>query len=109
MFLRKVIFFLFILTAISYGIYATRGVLFAPNLEVFSPKNGEKIFGNKVNISGRTIPKNQVWIDGAQLESDESGFFEESLFFHPGYNEVGVSVKNRFGKETRKVLKFVVE
>lgn len=109
MFLRKIIFFLFILIAVSYGVYTARGVLFAPRLLIFSPKNWEHISGTLVNFSGRTIPKTQVWVDGARVESDEKGFFEGSLFFHPGYNEMGIRVQNRFGKETKKVLKFVVE
>lgn len=109
MFLRKIIFILFILATVSYAVFASRGVLFAPNLEIFSPKNGEKIMGTKVVVSGFTNPKTKIWIDGRITESNEQGLFEESMFFHPGYNEMGISIKNRFGKETHKVLKFVVE
>lgn len=109
MFLRKIIFILFILATVSYAVFAARGVLFAPHFEVFSPKNGEKIIGTRVIVSGSTSPKIKIWIDGRITESNEQGLFEESMFFHPGYNEMGISVKNRFGKETRKVLKFVVE
>lgn len=109
MFLRKIIFSIFIIIVVSYAIYTARGVLFSPKLLIFSPKNWEHISGTRVKFSGQTIPKTQLWIDGARVESDEKGFFESSLFFHPGYNEMGISVKNRFGKETSKVLKFVVE
>jgi|SRR3989344_7255118 len=109
MFLRKIIFLIFILVSISYAIFTTRGVLFAPSLDIFSPKNWEHIAGTSVHFSGKTISKAQIWVDGAMVESDESGFFEDNMTFHPGYNEMGISVKNRFGKETKKVLQFVVE
>ena len=109
MFLRKIIFLAFLIIVVSYALYTARGVLFAPGLTIFSPKDGEHVAGTEVNFSGKTIPKNQVWVDGALVESDEKGFFLGSLFFHPGYNEMGIRVQNRFGKETRKILKFVVE
>ena len=109
MLLRKIIFFVFILVVISYAIFTSRGVLFSPRLDVFAPKNGEHIVGTNVHFSGKTIPKTQIWVDGARVESDESGFFGGAMTFHPGYNEMGFSVKNRFGRESRKVLQFVVE
>ena len=109
MFLRKIIFLIFILISISYGIFTSRGVLFAPNLDIFSPKNGEHIMGTNVHFSGKTISKAQIWVDGAMVESNEEGFFEGAMIFHPGYNEMGFSIKNRFGRETKKVLQFVVE
>lgn len=107
MFLRKIIFFVFILTVILYAIFTSRGVLFSPRLKIFSPTDGERIAGTRVHFSGLTIPNLLVWVDGARAESDASGFFEGFLTFHPGYNEMGISVKNRFDRETRKVIRFV--
>ena len=107
MLFRKIIFLVFIFAVVAYALYTARGVLFAPGLTIFYPKDGEHIAGTEVNFSGKTIPKNQVWVDGARVESDEKGFFSGSLFFHPGYNEMGFLVKNRFDKETRKVIRFI--
>ena len=109
MLLRKIIFLIFIFAVVAYAFYTARGVLFAPGLTVFYPKDGEHIAGTQVDFSGKTIPKVQVWVDGAIVESDEKGYFSGSLFFHPGYNEMGIRVQNRFGKESKKVLKFVVD
>lgn len=81
--------------------------MFPPRLIVFSPKDGDRILGTRVYFSGKTIPNASIWIDGARVESDKSGFFEKFLTFHLGYNEAGVSIKNRFDRETKKVIRFV--
>ena len=107
MFLRKIIFFIFIFSALFYELFAARGVLFPPKLKIISPKDGEKITGTRVYFSGNTIPNASLWVDGARIESEKSGFFEGFLTFHPGYNELGISVKNKFDRETRKVIRFV--
>lgn len=109
MLLRKVLFLFFILVVFLYAIFTSRGVLFPPRLSIFSPKDGEHIAGTNVIFSGKTIPNSHVWVDGAKIESDELGFFEGTMIFHPGYNEMGVSVKNKFDRETRKVIRFVNE
>ena len=109
MFLRKIIFFIFLLVVIGYAIFASRGVVLPPKLEVLSPKNYSTFNTTNIKISGFTDPSTILWINGRISQSDKKGFFEENFTFHPGYNETGISVKNRFGRETKKVLKFVVE
>lgn len=106
---RKIIFFLFFVAALFYGLFTARGVLFAPKLKILSPKNYTTLHSTKVKIEGIASPSTALWIGGRMAQSDESGFFEEILYVHPGYNEIGISVKNKFGRESKKVLKLAVE
>ena len=59
--------------------------------------------------AGRTMPKTSVWVGGRTFLSNEAGIFEGILPLSPGYNEIGIYVRDRFGSETRKVLKVVVK
>ena len=106
---RKVIFYLFLIGAVFYGLFAARGVMFPPKLKVLSPKNYSVFNTTKVVVSGITDPSLGVWIVGKNEQSDESGFFEEIIYINPGYNEIGISVKNKFGRESKKILKLAVE
>jgi|SRR3989344_2990953 len=106
---RKIIFVLFLIAILFYGFFAARGVMFAPKLKVISPKNYSTLSSTKVSISGITNPSLTLWIGGKSVQSDESGFFEEVLYVYPGYNEIGIKVQNKFGRESKKILKLTVE
>ena len=106
---RKIIFFLFVAAVIFYGLFAARGVMFPPKLKVLSPKNYSTLNSTKVTVSGITNPSLTLWVGGRTVQSDESGFFEEVLYVHPGYNEIGIKVQNKFGRESKKILKLAVE
>ncbi|MDP3762832.1 MAG: hypothetical protein Q8Q97_02060 [bacterium] len=98
-----------VLLMAGYFFYEARGVLFAPKLEVFEPKDGATVSGGRLHIAGRTEPNLIVWISGRNAQSDSGGIFEDEIPVRPGYNEIGISVKDRFGGETRKVLRVVVK
>ncbi len=107
--IRKIIFTVFILVVLVYFFYGAAGVIFSPKLEIFEPKNMAVLHTVATNISGQSEPKTAVWVAGREFVTDENGFFKGELSLDPGYNELGIKVKNRFGKETRKILQLVVE
>ena len=98
-----------IILAGGYFFYEARGVLFNPKLEIFSPKDGAVLMSSETHIAGRTDPNLAVWVAGKTFLSDEKGIFEGDIALAPGYNQIGISVKNRFGGETRKVLRVLVK
>ena len=109
MHIRHLIFIGLVAMAAGYFFYEARGVLFAPKLEVFEPKDGATVFGGRLHIAGRTEPNLIIWISGRNAQSDGEGIFEDEIPVQPGYNEIGISVKDRFGGETRKVLRVMVK
>lgn len=107
--MRKILFFLFLIAVLFYGFFAARGVIFPPKLKILSPKNYSTLNSTKVKVSGITDPSLTLWVGGKNVQSDESGFFEEILYIYPGYNEIGIRVQNKFGRESKKILKLAVE
>lgn len=107
--LRRLIFLVFILAVAGYFFYEARGVLFNPKLEIFEPKDGAVLKSTEIHMAGRTDPNLSVWVAGKTFQSDEKGVFEGDIALVPGYNQIGISVRDRFGGETRKVLRLVVK
>ncbi|KKT29646.1 MAG: Fibronectin type III domain protein [Candidatus Giovannonibacteria bacterium GW2011_GWB1_46_20] len=95
--------------AVGYFFYGARGVIFNPGLEIFEPRDGAVINSSRLHIAGRTEPLFKVWISGREAQADESGIFEDNIPVWPGYNQIGISVRDKFGNETRKILRVVVE
>ncbi len=107
--IRHLIFLVLVFVVGTYAVYESRWVLFRPRLEVVEPKNGALLHTADVRVRGRSDPSTIIWIDGRQAESDTKGYFEDMVPAFPGYNEIGMMVKNRFGKETRTSIKFFVQ
>lgn len=95
--------------AAGYFFYEARGVLFAPKLQIFEPEDGETVAGGRIHVAGRTEPMLRVWISGKEAQADEKGIFEDNIPVWPGLNQIGVKVTDKFGNETRKILRIVAE
>lgn len=109
MHIRHWIFVGIVIVAAGYFFYEARGVIFAPRLEIFEPKDGAVINSSRLHIAGRAEPMLKVWIGGREAQADEKGIFEDNVPVWPGLNEIGIKVTDKFGDETRKVLRVVVE
>ena len=109
MHIRRWIFVGVIILAGGYFFYEARGVLFNPKLEIFSPKDGAVLTSAGIHIAGKTDSNLTVWAAGKTFQSDEKGIFEGDIALAPGYNQIGIWVKDRFGGETRKVLRLLVK
>src|SRR3989344_9126775 len=109
MHIRHWIFVILVLAVGGYFFYEARGVIFDPKLEIFEPKDGAVINSSRLHIAGRTEPMLKVWIGGREAQADEKGIFEDNIPVWPGLNEIALKVRDKFGNETRKVLRVVME
>ena len=109
MHIRRWIFVGIVIVAAGDFFYEAREVIFDPKLEIFEPKDGAIVSGGRLHVAGRTEPNLIVWISGRNAQSDGEGIFEDEIPVRPGYSEIGIFVKDRFGGETRKVLRVVVK
>ena len=109
MYIRHIIFAAVIVLVAGYFFFEAKEGIFAPNLEIFEPVNGATLEASVMHVAGKTRPKLSVWAGGRIFVSDEEGDFEGDLPLSPGYNQVGFLVKDRFGKETKKILKVFVK
>lgn len=88
----------------AYIIFQYSSLFFPPPLEINTPKNGSVFESNVVEIKGKTDPYSTVFINDDETYVDISGEFQKSLYAFSGDNKIEIIAKNRFGKETRKVV-----
>ena len=92
----------------GYFLFQANDFIFGPELSLFSPKEGETVWGDVV-VSGKTDPRTTLTINGYETYSDEMGIFEENLPLGEGFHIIDVIVKNRFGTESRVTRSIVVK
>lgn len=79
----------------------------APSLEIFSPKQGEVVTTDKVNVSGQTDIDAVVSINNQPVVLDEDGKFNTEVKIFQGTQEIKVEATSRSGKSTivsRKIV-----
>ena len=107
--IRKIFFFLFILSVVGYFLYEARGILFAPSLAILAPPSGATFNTSRIRLVGRADPQAIVWVDGRSFVADGAGLFGGMITLDPGYNEIGVLVRDRFDNETKRVVKVMIK
>jgi len=94
---------------IGFLFFQVRGYLFAPPLDIKTPKNGELINNLSVEIVGKTIPDATVYIDDQLANLEFNGNFTYNLKLLPGENLIEVKAVNRRGQETKLKRTVVVD
>jgi len=82
--------------------------LVPPPLQVLSPQEGQ-VFGEKVEVSGKTDKDASIKIDGMPIMVAEDGKFKEEIVLPRGENVVTIEAINRQGKKRLVERKIKVE
>lgn len=80
-----------------------------PGLNIKTPKNGQVITGNVAEVTGKTDQYASLFVNDNEVSLSLSGEFKKNLYLFSGDQKIIVVSKNRFGKETRKVIQVKVE
>lgn len=98
---------LFILLT-SYSIFQARALLIGPQVWITSPKDGQVASSPIVVIEGHS--RNIAWIslNGHQIFTDEEGVWSEKLIVSKGMSIMTVEASDRFGRETKKGVRIVL-
>lgn len=85
-----------------------RAVITPPPLEINNPTK-DAVTVSPVTINGKTASGTTVVInDDLKIVPDSSGNFQTKLNLSPGNNEIKISVLNRFGRSTTKVVNITI-
>jgi hypothetical protein len=91
------IFYLFIQYILFVGV---------PNLEVFSPKEGVEVSLPVVDISGRTDPDSQLFINGQRIDLLKDGSFSSQVKISSPQTILEIVAKGKLGRE-KKIVRTV--
>ena len=92
---------------IIYAYYQMRDFLDGPLIVITEPSDGQTIHEEFVNVSGNAKRISGIMLNDRKIFTDENGVFTEKVALSTGYNEIEISVKDRFNREERKLLKVV--
>jgi hypothetical protein len=82
--------------------------LAGPAIYVSYPPDGAVVYGPIIEIRGTAKRTSFLSLNDTQILIDPSGAFNEKLPLPSGYNIMKFAAKDRFGKQTEKLLGFMV-
>ncbi|OHB09647.1 MAG: hypothetical protein A3G05_00745 [Candidatus Zambryskibacteria bacterium RIFCSPLOWO2_12_FULL_45_14] len=98
---------LFVVLAV-YALYQARALLVGPRVWITSPEDGERVSTPLIVMEGQS--RNIAWIslNGRQIFTDEEGRWSEKLIVSEGTSIMTVEASDRFGRETKKSIRIVL-
>lgn len=109
---RKILATIFSVLAVcivlGYSYFALGDYIRGPQIELSSPENGFSTTTQKIDIVGKTIHANVLFINDASTSLDLKGNFSESLLLSPGYNIIKVKAEDRYHRFTEKDIEIVL-
>lgn len=84
----------------GYLVYSYFRFAGAPSLMVDAPKNNQVVKENRIKVSGKADPDATLTINGQTVQILEDGSFSIVVPLVPGLNELTISAKNKYQKES---------
>lgn len=100
-------FAILLLGILGYTLFQMQNVITGPVVSLLEPQNGATITDSLTEISGTARNISSISLNGRQISVDEHGAFQEKLLLSSGYNIITVRAKDKFGRETEKVVELV--
>ena len=96
-----------ILSLSFYAYHQSKNYLRGPAIYVEEPKEGETFSTSLITIEGRAERISAITLNDRPIFVDENGGFREKLLLLPGYNIIKINAKDRFDRETKRVIEVV--
>ena len=96
------------LLLISYSLFQARFLILGPQVWIENPQDGHTVESPSVTITGQA--KNVAWIslNDRQIFTDEKGIWSEKLIVSKGLSIMTIKARDRFGRETEKRVRIVL-
>lgn len=100
--IRRVLFVFVIFILLLYIYYETSRYMRAPNLEIFYPPKNYITSDNSIDIKGKTDPEATVYINGDNMEIEESGEFTKNVKLKKGINQFEIKSQRKHGRQQKE-------
>ena len=94
---------------VAYFIFGAQSYILGPEIYITQPSNGVTVNDPFLVMKGNVSRAALLWINGQSIIADKNGVFEESLLLSKGYNIIGVTAKDKFGRYVNKKLEIVLK
>lgn len=96
---------LFFVLVIGYGVFEARGLLIGPTIVVSDEVTETN--AQMVKIEGHADRITSLTMNGTDIPVTEQGDFSEPFVLAAGMNEITLQAKDKYGKETVKIVRIV--
>ena len=95
----------FFLVVVAYAYFEGRALLYGPMIEI-SPRVME-VSESFVTISGTALRIVSLSLNGNAIPVTEDGVFEEGYVLSPGYNQLVLDARDKYGKTAQRTVEIV--
>lgn len=74
------------------------------SLVITSPQNGAKLGSTNVNVTGKTVPNAEVFVNDSEGKADTNGNFSISLGLDEGVNQLVINANDKDGNVAEEVI-----
>lgn len=99
---------LFFVLLAGYALFEARFIILGPQVHISYPADGGSVQSNIILMEGTS--KNISWLslNGRQIFTNGEGFWSEKLIVAKGVSIMRVKASDRFGRETEKTVRFIL-
>lgn len=101
---RNVVIGIVIFVIFGYIAFQYNSFLFGPRLEVTNPTDGTVVRNNVLEVSGKTDPYATILVNGEEAYVALDGTFNKNIYLFEGDRQVTIDSRNRYGKNTKKII-----
>lgn len=102
--LKLIVAILAVTVVLGYGLARSYDLLAGPKIELLDLTDGQTISQELVVVKGQAERIANLFLNGRQIFTNESGDFRETVLLFPGYNAVSLSARDKFGREVNKKI-----
>ena len=106
--MRRTLVIVFFVLLIAYALFQARFVILGPRIQIDSPKDNSTLTSNVLVVSGRAENVAYLSLDGRQIYTDKDGNWSEKLIAPEGISILELAARDRFGRETEKTIRVVL-
>ncbi len=98
----------FLVIIALYALFQARYIILGPEVTISSPTDGSVLAESLVTVVGTAQNATFISLDDRPIFLDEHGNFRELLLAPKGLSTIIVKARDRFGRETEKTLRIIV-
>lgn len=97
----------FIAVIAGYSYIKAENLVNGPRLSITLPQNGISTSSPTIDINGKAENIVAISLNDRPIFIDEHGVFKETFALSHGYNPIKLSARDKFGRETQKILEIM--
>jgi cytoskeletal protein RodZ len=107
--IRAVLIVMVVVACLFYLAFYFNNLISPPELKIIQPSANEIINENPVLVKGETEPETEVYINGAPVLIEDSGYFEKEVNLKKGLNKIIIEAKQRYSRTNTKTRQIKLE